>query len=192
MTRRCGVRRTTWRIWMIRYTRTWWHVVLLANVSLCPPCSLFVHACVRALLLHRYEHIRYALRYGDEKLRLAGSAGRDPKLDLLHFGGVMADGTVVHGLDPMMTSFERHVSSIIHRFSKTPPEAPFGANYSAIMGDTDLGEIEAAMGGEFNLLLEASIDEYKAEAADKLDSVSSFGELVAGWCCVLHVGGSHG
>ena len=144
------------------------------------------------VLLHRYEHIRYALRYGDEKLRLAGSAGRDPKLDLLHFGGVMADGTVVHGLDPMMTSFERHVSSIIHRFSKTPPEAPFGANYSAIMGDTDLGEIEAAMGGEFNLLLEASIDEYKAEAADKLDSVSSFGELVAGCCCVLNVGGSHG
>merc|ERR1719454_18769 len=132
--------------------------------------------------LHTYEHIRYALRYGDEKLRLAGSAGRDPKLDLLHFGGVMADGTVVHGLDPMMTSFERHVSSIIHRFSKTPPEAPFGANYSAIMGDTDLGEIEAAMGGEFNLLLEASIDEYKAEAADKLDSVSSLGELVMAWC----------
>merc|ERR1711990_576676 len=118
--------------------------------------------------------IRNSLRYGNEKLRLAGSAGRDPKLDLLHFGGVLADGTVVHGLDPRMVSFERHVSSIIHRFSRTPREAPLGANYSAIMGDEDLGDIQAAMGGEFNFLLEASIDEYRAQAADKMDSVSSF------------------
>ena len=184
MTRRCGVWRTTWRIWVIRCTRTWWHLHRGAVYSASPIAVLIVcfcmrvPVCVRVLLLHRYEHIRNSLRYGNEKLRLAGSAGRDPKLDLLHFGGVLADGTVLHGLDPRMVSFERHVSSIIHRFSRTPREAPLGANYSAIMGDEDLGDIQVAMGGEFNFLLEASIDEYRAQAADKMDSVSSFGKLL--------------
>ena len=126
--------------------------------------------------LHTYEHTRFALRYGDSDLRLAGSAGRDPKLDLLHFGGVTDDGGITHGLDPMMSAFERHIASIVHRFSADPPEAPFGANYTRILTDPDLGEVEAAIGGEFNVLLVASIDEYEAESSAKVDSVTTFGE----------------
>mgnify|MGYP000312218124 CR=1 FL=1 len=123
----------------------------------------------------RLEATRYGLRFGNDALRLQGSAGRDPGQDSLLYGGLQPSG-IIDGLDSDLKAYIRAAIAIVQMYHPTNgTHTPLGANATALALEPSLSALISSVRGPLSDVMDESIDAYHAEFTAEVDSALVFG-----------------